>query len=69
MRVNTNATDLLKEVVSRRNWYKGKLSTQLANRYKKSAIAGTIKYSTACELLEKLGYKKIKEEVWEIVKV
>lgn len=63
-RLNYNAIDLLKIIVAERNWHKGNLSTQLADRHKKSIINGTIKYSTASSLLDMLGYEKIKEEIW-----
>lgn len=59
-----NAIDLLRQVVEERNWHKGLLTTQLANRHKKSIIAGTIKYSTATLLLESLGYELMKPEEW-----
>jgi len=62
--INQNATEILKKIVTKRNWYQGRFSSQLASQHKKSIQAGTIKYNTAVTILEMLGYELLKPEKW-----
>ena len=60
-----NATDLLKELMTQRNWHQGKIERRKAAMYKIGANNNTLSYEKASELLELLGWQKIKEEVWQ----
>ena len=60
-----NATDLLKELMTHRNWHQGKIERRKAAMYKIGANNNTLSYEKASELLKLLGWQKIKEEVWE----
>lgn len=59
-----NAKDLLQTIVVKRNWHQGKIERKKAAHIKKYALANTLSYEKACEVLLLLGYKKIAEEQW-----
>ena len=65
--IEANAIEIVKGLVTKRNWYEGKFERQWANKYKKSAIAGTLSYEMAVKILTTLSYEKVKEEVWKFI--
>jgi len=65
--MNMNALELLAEVVQNRNWYAGlEIDRRLAGEYKRNLVKGKVSYGKACQLLESLGFSKVKEETWKI---
>ena len=65
MQIQNNALEVLKEVSKKRNWYKGKIHRFLASETKRNLMRGKLSHERASELLKLIGWKKIKEEVWE----
>ena len=63
---NKNAIKLLEDVVKQRNWYKGKISRQLAFQYKKYLKEDKLSYKKATEILNLLDYRKTNEETWKL---
>lgn len=62
---NKNAVDLIIEIMKKRNWHEGKIERRKASNYKKRAGEGELSYDKSCEILDILGWEKIKEETWE----
>jgi len=62
---NMTAQETLHQVMQQRNWYASlAISRSLAGEYKRNLAKGKLSYEKTCELLQALGYSKIKEEVW-----
>ncbi len=61
-----NAIAILSEVVNQRNWHKGLIKRNAATNIKTRLSKNMVSYEKACEVLNLLGYEKIKEEVWAI---
>ena len=62
MKINNNAIEILQKVMQNRNWHKGLIERRLAAVTKQNAMAGKLSYEKSCEILELLGWQKIKEE-------
>jgi len=58
------AFDTLKTIVNERNWHNGIIERRHASVLKRSILDDKISYEKAVEILGKLGYKKIQEEIW-----
>lgn len=66
-KINKNAIELLKEVMEQRNWHQienDKVAQRKAAQDKNLMAKGSLSYEKACFWLQKLGYKKVKEETW-----
>ena len=59
-----NAIELLKDITAGLVWYDGVMEQRRAATLKTNLHLGKVSYRYACNLLAKLGYKKVKEEVW-----
>jgi len=59
-----NAVDLLKKVMESREWHQGLIERRKAAMYKSLINRNKLSYEKSCELLNILGYRKIKDEVW-----
>lgn len=64
--IQLNAIELLKKIVTKRNWHAGKIDRKLASKYKLFVFEERLSYTKACEILQILGYTKSAEEVWSI---
>lgn len=67
MQHKKNAIDLLSELVKERNWHRiknDKPAQRAAAMDKLLLQQGRLSYEKCCQWLERLGYKKVEEEVW-----
>lgn len=64
-KINKNAIELLKSLTTRQDWDNGAFSPALKHRYRTRVNSGKLSYEKACEILEVLGYEKVKEETWK----
>lgn len=64
MSKNLNAIDFLSHIMQQRCWYGDKIERRKAAVYKGLNKSGRLSYEKCCEILQHLGYNKIKEEVW-----
>ena len=63
---NKNAIELLKEVTKQRKWHQGKIEIRKAAITKTNLNRGKFSYEKASEILNLLGYSKVKEEEWAV---
>lgn len=62
--IQLNAIELLKKIVTKRNWHGGKFERRLASYYKKAVLEGKLSYEMAVIILKELGYKLQQNEIW-----
>jgi len=66
MNNDLNTLDFLKEIMQERKWHKGLVGKpNEAGVYKSLAKNNKLSHEKASEILEILGYRKVKNEVWE----
>jgi hypothetical protein len=68
MKINNNAIEVLGTLMEQRGWYADKIERRKANTYKTLLGRGKLSYQQAVKILDLLGWKKIKEETWQLVK-
>lgn len=61
---NINAIDLLKQIVKKRMWHKGRIEPRLAAMTKINVTENKLSYEKASAILELLGWEKVQEESW-----
>jgi len=65
MTIQNNSVEVLREVMKTRKWYGEQIERRKANGYKNLVRQGKLSHEKAAEILILLGWKKVKEEVWE----
>lgn len=64
MMIEKNAIDALKEVMETRNWHKGLIVPNVASGYKWLAKNGNLSHEKATEILELIGFERVRTEAW-----
>ena len=65
MKQNNNALQILGQLMKQTNWHQNFKTPKAAAQDKTNLKKGKLSYENACKWLQKLGWQKIKEEVWQ----
>lgn len=63
--IEKNALEALQEVMQQRNWHKGLINPNVASGYKSLLKKKKLSHEKASEILELIGYARVRTEAWE----
>lgn len=66
--IEKNALEALQEVMQQRNWHKGLINANVASGYKSLLKKKKLSHEKATEILELIGYVRVRTEAWVLGK-
>ena len=64
-KIQASAIEVLRQVMQARNWHQNKYPQNKASGYKDLLNKGKLSHEKCSEILNTIGWQKIKEETWE----